>query len=176
MDNLTRLHAASRAHRTRIRFWLWVVIALSLLLLAGYVGGRMLGHSLMRDVQWHEPRGQPQAAAVPILQLDSSQQGHQLTGHGSYTAPVYAAPSGLADAAARSEVVIDENGVAYELAPENGTALDAMDGSIDDTPLGQDPLLAFEEPKEEPVSVASGHARPSSVASAKHEVDIFFGQ
>ncbi len=175
MDILIRLHTASRAHRARIRFWLWVVFALSLLLLAGYVGGRMLGHGLERGVQWREPVVQPQDTAAPTLQLDSSQQGHQLTGHGSYTAPVYAAPSGLADAAARSEVVIDENGVAYELAPENGAALDAMDGSIDNKPLEQDPLLAFEEPKEEPVPVVTRHARPSA-APVEHEVDIFFGQ
>ena len=117
--------------------WLWVVLAILTIGLVGYVGGNMLGVGISQGPHVRAEFDQGLSGEPPLHgTIDQHAQSRELVGKGSTTGMGGSGSSYLAEAAARSQIIIDEEGLVHEVGPD-GKIIDPLD-------VGMDPELQTE--------------------------------
>ena len=127
----TGADAPDEVQDSRVRFWLWLVLGACVLALVAIIVGYAFGNDMLRGSHLREQfsMGQSEDASQP-RQLGTYEQGSTLLGRQPGQARYYSGPSELAMAAARGEVVIDEDGVTPAVALERQAAMNlALDAA-----------------------------------------------
>lgn len=123
--------------------WLWAVLAVATIGLVGYVGGNMLGTGISQGPHVRAEFDQGLAGEAPLRAgMDQHAQSRELVGKGTSVSMGGTGHSYLAEAAARSQIVIDEEGLVHELGPD-GKIVDPLDAGMD--PELQAELNALDE-------------------------------
>ena len=182
--------------------WLWVVVAILTIGLVGYVGGNMLGVGISQGSHVRAEFDQGLSGEPPLRgAMDQHAQSRELVGKGTATGMGGSGSSYLAEAAARSRIIIDEEGIVHEVGPD-GNIIDPLDVGMD--PELQTELNALDEqirrdmmaqeraqperplpPLNPPMDIAAMDAAPIAVVSERPQMvrsshdaaqsDIFFG-
>ena len=155
----TGADAPDEVQDSRVRFWLWLVLGACVLALVAIIGGYAFGKDMLRGSHLREQfsMGQSEDASQP-MQLGTYEQGSTLLGRQPGQARYYSGPSELAMAAARGEVVIDEDGVIHEVELERQAA---MDLALEDAALA----LEMVPDTLPPMASAREGLRPSDVTA-----------